>query len=69
MNIFNETANLPFSFRVLCRSANVDNTTSSSGEEILGFMKHEVSYHAHKLNHWTLLEATRNSHFPSIASS
>jgi len=48
MSIFQETANLPFSFRFLCRSANVDNTISSSGEEVLGFMKHEVSYHAHR---------------------
>lgn len=48
MSIFNETANLPFSLRVLCPSANVDSTTSSSGEEILGFMKHEVAYHAHR---------------------
>ena len=48
MNIFNEIANLPFSLRVHCRSANVDSTTSSSGEEMLGFLKHEVSYHAHR---------------------
>jgi len=47
ISIFKEVANLPFSLRVFCRSANVDNTTSSSGDKILGFMKHEVSYHAH----------------------
>jgi hypothetical protein len=48
MSTFNEIANLRFSCRVLCRSVNVDSTTSSAGEEILGLMKHEVQYHAHK---------------------
>ena len=47
-SIFNEIANLPFYLQAVCRSADVDGTTVSAGEEILGFMKHEVSYHAHK---------------------